>query len=107
MCSIAQCDGIWVATHGGSKLILAVGGKGKAGKARAMREAKWRQKKYGPAGSIPTLKAPNCRPMLKQGPAHDRILRKLGCVKKSGNAEKCFAGKNEEGGPKKKKKKAS
>lgn len=105
MCAIAQCDGVWVATHGNSKLILAVGGKGKEGKARALREAKWRQKEYGPAGAIPTLKQPNCRPMLKKGPAHDRIIGKMRCVKKSGNAKKCFTGKKREGGPRKKTKK--
>ncbi len=98
MCSIAKCDGIWVATHSKSRLILAVGGRGKSGKARALCEAKWRQKKYGPPGRIPTLDEPNCRPILKAGKAAARIRRKLKCVKKGGG-RRCFTGKNKPGGP--------
>ena len=98
MCSIAKCNGVWVATHSKSFLILAVGGKGAAGKALALCEAKWRQKMYGPPGRIPTLKEPNCRPIRKTGKAASRIRRKLECVKKSGG-KRCFTGKNKPGGP--------
>lgn len=89
MCAIAKCNGIWVAIHGNSKLILAVGGRGAGGKKRAHAEAKKRQKKYGPPGKIPVLKDPNCKPMLDEGPAARRIRGKMSCLKKGGSTEKC------------------
>jgi len=90
MCAIGKCGEVWVAIHGISGLILAVGGKGSAGKRRAHAEAKKRQAIYGPPGPIPTNTA-KCRPMLKSGPAHDRIMRVLACTRRGGG-QGCFTG---------------
>ena len=79
MCAIARCYGVWVAVHGINHTILAVGGRGAAGKRRAPDEARTRQRKYGPAGRIGTIHQDevNCWPMLEHGPAARRIRREL------------------------------
>ena len=90
MCAIGQCKGVWVAVHGTSRLILAVGGRGSDGKRRAHAEAKKRQKIYGPPGRIPNYgKDVRCRPMLKSGPAASRIRRKLSCLRRGGTNSSC------------------
>jgi len=79
MCAIGKCEGVWLALHGINHTILAVGGRGTKGKQKALAEAKWRQKKYGPPGRIPTIPDDevNCEPMLSKGPAARRIRRQL------------------------------
>jgi len=77
MCAYGKCGGVWVALHGVNRRILAVGGRGKAGKALALAEAKERQLVYGPPGPIPRILDPICAPMLSEGPAADRIRREL------------------------------
>jgi hypothetical protein len=79
MCAIGKCEGVWVALHGINHTILAVGGRGAPGKRKALAEAKWRQKKYGPPGRIPTIPDDevNCVPMLRKGAAASRIRREL------------------------------
>lgn len=68
-----------MALHGVNHTILAVGGRGKSGKAIALYEAKTRQLEYGPPGHIPTLHTfqVNCYPALRQGPAADLINSQL------------------------------
>ena len=79
MCAIGECDGVWMALHGVNHSILAVGGPGANGKAKALREAKKRQQKYGPPGRIPTIPSRdvNCYPSLRSGPAARRINKRL------------------------------
>jgi hypothetical protein len=76
MCAIGKCRGVWVALHGINRRILAVGGRGATGKAVALYEANWRKLKYGPPGPIPTID-PICAPMMREGPAADRIRREM------------------------------
>lgn len=89
MCAIAKCDGIWVAVHGINKRILAVGGKGKAGKKRAWKEARVRQIEYGPPGRIPKVEG-KCQPMLKKGPAARRIRKELACIERGKRTSVCL-----------------
>lgn len=83
MCAYGRCRGVWVAVHGINRRILAVGGRGEAGRKKALAEAKKRQKIYGPPGPIPLQEDVICRPMLDTGPAAQRIrkeMRELGAM---------------------------
>lgn len=91
MCAIAKCNGIWVAVHARSKLILAVGGRGAAGRKRAWKEARIRQLDYGPAGPIPVVQA-TCKPIRKAGPAASRIRREMACLRGGRSASICVTG---------------
>jgi hypothetical protein len=91
VCAIAKCNGIWVAVHARSKLILAVGGRGSSGRKRAWKEARMRQLDYGPPGPIPVIEA-TCKPIRKAGPAANRIRKELACMRRGGDGKRCLLG---------------